>query len=418
MFVKLSRYKNGYVRIKAKGFAVERFINLAVHNDINIWDLSRNGSIITFCTKVKDFKKLSGFARKSGVHLKIIQKSGCPFLINKYKHRYIFFAGFLIFAALLCYMSSFIWFIEVKGNTTIEDYQILSVLSKNGLETGSFKYTLNLKELEQNVKNELTSVGWINIKVDGTKATVTISEKLPEIRNVENSQPCDIISDKEALVTEIMASSGKPMVKPGDIVEVGDTLISADITYLQDGIDVVYGQVQASGYVRGDVRRTITINVPYTLKLKRYTSNSENFYSVKLFNIDFNTNFIKNDVSFQKYDIIREIEQPQLGDNFILPIIFEKLSYLEYKDETIKVSAEEAKQICMKKLNKQIIEQYPADSDIIDKQYTFSESSEGITLNAVVVSNELIGKVSYIVPTKIDQGGNAVNGTTENTNSE
>ncbi len=418
MFIRLYRYKRGYVKIEAKGFALERFINLTIHNDIIIWDLTKAGNIVTFYAKVGDFKRLSGYAKKSGIRLRITEKYGCPFLFQKYKKRYLFIIGSLVFVLMLCYMSSFIWLVEIKGSSSTENYRIMASLAENGLKTGSFKYTLHLKELEQKIKEDIPSISWINIKVKGTRATVTISEKLPQISELENTQPCDIISDKEAVITEIMANSGKPLVKPGDVVDIGDTLISAYITYQQDGTDLVYDQVTAAGTVRGNVVRKITIDMPYTIKLKRYTSQSVKFYSIKLFNLDFNTNFIKNDVSFQKYDIIREIRQPQLGENFILPVIIEKTSCLEYKDETIKVSAEDAKQLCIKELDKRLIEEYPADSDIINKEYTFSESTKGITLTADITSNELIGKVSIIVPTKIDQGGNAINGTTENTNTE
>ena len=421
MFMLFYRLIKGYLEIEAKGFSTERFINLAAHNSIRLWDIHKQTAILCFKADVRDFRRLCVFAKKAGVKLKIIKRYGCPFFIYRSKKRHIFSAGIIIFALLLLFMSSFIWLIDIEGNEDIEDYRILSVLNEKGLRIGALKYPLNTEELEKYVKTNIDGISYLHIKIEGTRTTVTVTEdiKNPDINinTVDSFNPCDIISDKTALITDIIVTAGKPMVKPGDMVKEGDVLISADVTYQQDGTDVLYSQVYSSGTVRGKVTRTFTKTVPYTINLKRYTQNKAVNYNIKIFNTNFNTNFLKNDASFEKYDIIREINQLGLGEKFMLPIIIEKESCREYRLEKINISPDEAKELAAIQLNKQIIAQYPPDCDILDKSFTFIENSGNLIASIKVVAIENIGKESYIVP-NTTQGGNAINGTTENADSE
>ena len=43
MFLTIWNYLRGYVVIEVSGFSVERFINLAAHKGVYIWDVNRVG---------------------------------------------------------------------------------------------------------------------------------------------------------------------------------------------------------------------------------------------------------------------------------------------------------------------------------------------------------------------------------------
>lgn len=415
MFSLLCNYFKGVLTIEARGFACERFINLAVHKGIKLWDVKRGSGYVLFKTEVKHFRTLLKFAKKTGVKVKLKKRQGCPFFVYKYRKRYLFSIGIAAFFIFLFVMSSFVWLIEIEGNNKLSKYEIVSVLNDNGLSVGSVKYFINTTQIEQNLKKNFDDISWIHIKLNGTKATVEIVEKIANQSPATLSAPCDIISESDALVTDIIASSGKPVVKVDDVVKKGSVLISADITYMQDGTEVVYGQVASAGIVKGKVQRTFTYSSPYIINTKKPTGNKAEFFNIKIFNAIFSTNFIKNDVSFKKYDIIREIKQLQLGEKFPLPVFVERFSYNEYNIEQLRLSPAEAKKICQAQLNKQIMEFYSTQNDILAKEYSFKEDKNRITATATVMAVENIGKVSYIVPDTTERG-NAVNGTSENPN--
>lgn len=420
MFLKTARKVKGYIEAEARGFTPERFINLAIRNGIKLWDVKRQTSHVIFKAYASDFFILHGFARKTGMKLKITKKYGCPFFLNRYKKRYAFICGGAVFALMLLFMSSFIWLIEVDGNVSISDSRILYVLSEHGLKIGAFRYPLNTDELENCLKKEIDGISWLRIKIDGTRASVTVAEQTESGTEDTSEKPytaCDIISDKQAVITDIIANTGSPAVKPGDVVNEGDLLISGDVTYLSDGEEVPFGRVYASGTVKGRVKRSFAYTMPYTVNMKRYTQKKRTYYNIKIFNSNFNTNFLKNDVSFEKYDIIREIKQLGLGDKFVLPVIIEKVSLREYLSERLDISPEEAKKLAAAGINRQIIEQYPTEYDIISKNVTFTQDKSSITARADITAIESLGRESFTAPINTE-GGNTLNGAGENTDTQ
>jgi similar to stage IV sporulation protein len=417
IFKNLYRNYKGYLDINIYGFSIERFINLAVHNGINMWNVNICNGYTGITVYVSDYRKLHIFAKKSGVKLKIAHRYGLPFFVHRYCKRYVFIASIFLFFILIYFMSSFIWLIEVEGNYNIDDYKVVSALNQCGLSVGSFKYTIDTDKIQQQLKVEFDEISWINIKIEGTKATVFITENIKDTNMVDNFSPCDIISDEDALITDIIADTGTPLVKVGDVVKAGDVLISGDVTYTLDGVDTLYKQVYSSGTIRGRVIRNLTADVPYNIMLKRYTGNSKAFYNIHVFTTQFSTNFLKKDIGWKKYDIIKDVKQLSLGSKFALPIINEKVSYREYTDECVKISDLEAKKIAERLIDKQILKYYDVDSDIISKSVSFSSENDRITATATIISTENLGKVSYIF-SDATSGGNAINGATQNTNSE
>jgi similar to stage IV sporulation protein len=413
----LYRNYKGYLDVNVYGFSIERFVNLAIHNGMDIWNVHVCNGYYRITVYVSDYRKLYTFAKKSGIKLKIANRNGLPFFVYKYRKRYVFFAGIFLFFILLYFMSSFIWLIEVEGNYDIDDYKIVSALNKYGLSLGSFKYAIDTDKIQQQLKIEFDEISWINIEIDGTKATIFITENIKDTNMVDNFSPCDIISNEDALITDIIADTGTPLVKVGDVVKTGDVLISGDVTYTLDGVDTLYKQVYSSGTVRGKVTRKLTADVPYKILLKRYTGNSKSFYNIRIFTTKFNTNFLKKDIGWKNYDIITDVRQPSIGTKFALPIINEKVTYREYTNEYVKISDSEAKKIAEKLVDKQILKYYNVDSDIISKSISFSSEKDKLTAAATIVSTENLGKVSYIF-SDATSGGNTINGATQDTNSE
>ena len=107
MFIKiLFSYLFGYIRIKVEGYYIERFINICKTNKITIWNLKRNKDICLFLNiKISEFKEIIKIAKKTKCKIKIQDKKGLPFLLNKYKKRKIFMI-LLIFVLLFIWLSS------------------------------------------------------------------------------------------------------------------------------------------------------------------------------------------------------------------------------------------------------------------------------------------------------------------------
>ena len=85
---KTSKNIKGYLEVKVFGFFIERFLNLAMNSDANIWGVKKiDDATATLCIDMSSYKKLVLIASKTGCKLNITKKFGVPFFFLKHKRR-------------------------------------------------------------------------------------------------------------------------------------------------------------------------------------------------------------------------------------------------------------------------------------------------------------------------------------------
>lgn len=227
MFFKiLIYYILGYVNISVEGYFIERFINICISKRILLWNLKRKKSTFLYTNiGIKNFKIVREIAKSTKCRVKIEKKKGLPFILYKYKKRKIFLACLIIIVVFILGVSNFIWNIEVIGNNTINTEEIISSINKNGLKIGIPKHKINTKEIINNIRLERNDIAWIGIHIKGTNATIEIVEadKKPEI--VNENEYCNIISNKDGVITKINVQNGTALVNIGDIIKKGNVLV-------------------------------------------------------------------------------------------------------------------------------------------------------------------------------------------------
>ena len=212
-------YLLGYATISIEGYFIERFINICISKNILLWNMKRKKSSFLFTNiAIKDFKKIRQIAKTTKCHVKIEKKKGLPFLLHRYKKRKIFI-GLLIAITLIIFgLSNFVWNIEITGENNISKEELLNELNQYGLKTGILKTKVNTKEIINNIRLNRDDIAWIGMKIKGTNIIVEVVEadKKPEI--VNENEYCNIVSDKEGVITKINVQNGTALTKVGDIV--------------------------------------------------------------------------------------------------------------------------------------------------------------------------------------------------------
>ena len=212
-------YLLGYATISVEGYFIERFINICISKNILLWNMKRRKSSFLFTNiAIKDFKKIRQIAKTTKCHIKIEKKKGLPFLLHRYKKRKIFI-GLLITITLIIFgLSNFVWNIEIIGENSIPKEDLLNELNQYGLKTGILKTKVNTKEIINNIRLNRDDIAWVGMKIKGTNIIVEVVEadKKPDI--VNENEYCNIISDKEGVITKINVQNGTALVKVGDIV--------------------------------------------------------------------------------------------------------------------------------------------------------------------------------------------------------
>ena len=125
--INLYRFLFGYVDILVKGDFPERILNLSSTNGVRVWDISQNSEEIKLSMYAKDFLNIGKIRGKTRLKFKILSKHGLPFVLKKYKFRVGFLIGIIVFLSVLKLLSCFVWDLQVVGNNTVSNEEIVSI---------------------------------------------------------------------------------------------------------------------------------------------------------------------------------------------------------------------------------------------------------------------------------------------------
>ena len=223
----LYRYFSGVLLVEFFGIYPEKLLNLCAKNGINIWSARYINQKIRAKILARDFIKLRKILRKSGIKVHIIQKNGFPFFIRKYNKRLGFLIGLVIFFFFLQVMSGYIWIIEVKGNKTVSESQIVSACNEIGIKEGIKKNKISAKADAQELLLKLDKLAWGSLNIEGCRLTVNVTEIVEKTE--DNSVASNLKASEDGVITHIHVTSGNCLVKVGDIVSKGDILVSGII---------------------------------------------------------------------------------------------------------------------------------------------------------------------------------------------
>ncbi len=393
MFIKIIfNYIIGYLRISIEGYYIERFINICKNNKIGIWNLKRDKEInLKFNVGIRDFKEICKITKKTRCKVKIERKKGLPFLLHRYKKRKIFVLLLIIIVALIMLSSNFVWNVEIteESNNVLENIE--QDLKEAGLETGKLKSKINTKEIINKIRLEREDIAWMGIELKGTNAIVKVvkADKKPEI--IDEEEYCNIVSDKEGIITKINAQSGTANVKVGDTIKQGDVLINGWMEGKYTGIRYVH----AKGEIEAKVWHTKHKKILYNTTERRETGNIEEKYQIKFNN--FKINLYKTLSKFEIYDTIETENKFKIFSDFYLPISINKITNKEVEEVQKKYSLEEAKNIGIQELEEELDKEIEDKDKIVNKTINTYESEVGVDVYVTYEVLENIGTNEKIV---------------------
>ena len=385
-------YIIGYVNVVIEGYYIERFINICISKKILLWNIKRRKASILYANiNVKDFKRLRAIAKKTGCKISINDKRGIPFLLNKYRKRKILIFSIVIVLMMLFITSQFVWNIEVVENGTIDSKDIINSLNEAGLSTGKLKSKVDTKKIINEIRLKRDDIAWIGINLEGTNAIVEIIEakKKPDIINED--EYCNIVSDKEGIITKISAQNGTLMVKPGDIVKKGDILVGGWMEGKFTGTKYVHSNADIQAKVWYSKKDKMILNSEILEK----TNIEEKRYAIKFNN--FRINLYKRLPKFKNYDTINNTKKIKLFSNFYLPIEILTDTYYEINPVPKTYTIEEAKQILTKKIESELSVDIEDKSSIINKQINTNEKDGYIEVEVIYEVLENIGTKEKIL---------------------
>ena len=393
MYLKvLLNYILGYINIEIEGYYIEKFINMCNNKKIALWNLKREKTtILNTNIGIADFKEIRNILRKTKCRVKIKNKKGLPFIFNKYKKRKIFLFLLAICIVTIIILSKFIWNIEIIGCNNIDKNEIMQILEETNLKIGTLKSKTNSKDIINKIRLERNDIAWVGIDINGTNAIVEIVEADQKPNIINEEEYCNLVANKDGIISKVNAANGTPLVKEGDVVKKGDVLVAGWLEGKYTGTRYVHatGSVEARVWYRQKEKISLK-----QLK-KEYTGKVENKYSLNINN--FKINLYKRLSKFEKYDTIEEYKKLQLFSDFYLPFGLTKITNKEYKENEITLKLEEAKTKAVNLAEEKIEEQIKDRSKILDKQIKVNNINGYIEVEVVYEVLETIETKEKIV---------------------
>lgn len=393
MFIKIIfNYIIGYIRISIEGYYIERFINICGNEKITIWNLKRNKNVkLELNIGIKDLKKVAKIAKQTKCKIKIIKKKGLPFLFNRYRKRKLFFVFLLVIIIGLGISSNFVWNIQIVEEDKESIENLYQDVVESGLEIGKMKSKINTKDIINKVRLKRNDIAWMGIELKGTNAIVKVVKATAKPEIVDDNEYCNIVSDKQGIITKINAQNGTIAVKVGDTVNVGTTLINGWMEGKYTGLRYVH----AKGEIQAKVWHTKNKKILYNATEKTETGNIENKYQIKINN--FEINLSKRLSKFKIYDTIVLENKFKIFSDFYLPISLVKITNKEIKEEQKNYNVEQAKDLGIEQLQEELDKEIEDKSKVVNKIINTYEKEDGIEVYVTYEVLEDIGTNEKIV---------------------
>lgn len=398
MFLALWYYLQGYVMIEVSGFSVERFVNMATHRGIYLWDITFEKTKVTMKVSSKAYQELERCGEKTGCHYEILGEYGLPVAFRKCEKRKVL-AGGVLFCVLALYgLSAFVWTVEIKGNERIETKALEEFCTTRGIYPGAWKMRVDTKEVTEALITDFSDIAWVSVKINGTKAMVKVVETIPKTELVEKDTPKQIVAAKNGMITEIAVERGRPLVVAGAVVEKGELLIDSKVPI---GIgDEITGekQVAASGRVMAKMWYALQEEIPLsnTEKVWKEEVKQDGILVVK----DTEINFFHPHFGEELFSLEKEESNPLSIGDFQLPLVWKKGYYRRYEEVERVRTQEEAKAFLQEEIEKKAKSLLGKEGEILDIQIAFGEYEDKVTANATITVVERIDQQQNVVPTQ------------------
>ena len=251
---------NGQVQFHAKGLGMEKLLNAARQQGISFSRVKRekSRSLLLRCSP-KDYAAFRALAEEKGFEVSQAQPMGWLRLEKRLGKRIGLWAGALIALGLLIWALGYVWEVRVE-NAGAYLGEVRSFLEEQGVRPGIRRSAVSLSELRDSLAWRLPKVKWVRTEWEGVSLVVRLEEGVPPPETVSIEGAGDVVAAADGLIHRVTTYAGTPLVKAGDFVKAGQTLIRGE----ERGKDNEVHPVQARGEVIARQWVIVNVRMPVT----------------------------------------------------------------------------------------------------------------------------------------------------------
>jgi similar to stage IV sporulation protein len=256
------------VAIRAEGVKPESLLNELSRKGIDFTRPRKDGPYALTLTTTRAWAGSTlKAASRLGLDARFVSRKGLLSFFRRYKKRYFLLYLPIILIFIVFYLSTFIWEIQITGNKTVTDTEIRRALEEVGVGIGTNGMWLDNEIIRSEILYRLKKLSWLTVRVSGSRALVIARERRERPELIDESIPAEIIAAEAGVVVKIAALSGNAVVKAGDTVLKGQTLITGKLADRQGETRLV----RSLGEVWARTWYAKTLKIPLEYAEKVYT---------------------------------------------------------------------------------------------------------------------------------------------------
>ena len=392
----------GTVTIAVFGEEIQRFFNICRANELFLRDIQTENGQTVFSMNAAEVKKLKPILKKTHTKIRILKKTGLPFLRLKLRKKRSFTVGVILAGLMLYSLTFFIWNITVEGNYSYTAGEITDFLNSMQVTGGILKANVDCDAIEKAIRNQYNDITWVCAELNGTRLIIHIKENYDTQIPKEEADPYHLTAKRDAVVTSILTRSGTPLVKQGDTVKAGDILVSGIVSVYDDnGEPMDHLLVNADADIYGETTYTYHKEIPLAYREKEYTGNQiVNYYCM----IDQGRLLLQTQkTEFADYDRMTDDHWVSILKNFYLPVHYGTETILEYRWVDKTYTEAEANQVAEADFNLFLEKFIKKGIQIIEKNDTIQIIGENCVVDGTVTVVEPIGKVRPVEQSELPE---------------
>lgn len=368
----------GCVEFSAENGFAERFINICTAENIPLWNMHKRGDSMTARTTVGGYRNIRTVARRSSMKVRMIKKSGLPFVINRHVQRKGLVLGFAAVVLIMFLLSGRVWIIEIDDTQGFTRGEVVEAFEKAGLKTGSKIKNLDIVKIENEAALNLENASWTAINFKGCVAEIRIRKLKSKPQIETHTGYSNIVARKDGQIEILEVYRGSAATTLGQTVTEGDLIVSG-VTESKTQMNLF---TDADGYVvaKTDIKvethtpKTVTVLVPKTKKVWSFY-----FLGMEILPV------------CKQEGICYEHRRRAVVKGKVLPFGINYREYTVFTEKEKTISPTEAELMAV---NEFALESYnkTLHAQIIDKNVEIIETPDGFTVKGNFFCYENIGK--------------------------
>ena len=316
----------GKVRLRIRGACPEDCLHRMALRGIRFRDMKKVDVLTAeFTVGFSDLKHAEECAKRTMCEAEIIKIYGFVPALKAMGPRIGYFVLLISIVFSVFWLQGHIFFLEIEGSTTIPEGEIRQILEENGIGFWTSCEDLDMNALKNEILAEIPELGWITVNNEGPIATVVVRQREEKPAAFEKSGPANILAAKNGIIEDVTVTGGSALVKEGDVVTVGQLLISG-VTNL----DKTLLLTQAEGEVTARTFQRFNAVSDDSFHEKAYTGRETTKFSITFGK---NTiNFYKTSgISYDNYDKMTVRNTLTLPGDYSLPVCITATTFREYE---------------------------------------------------------------------------------------